>query len=472
MAGSATIVVDIGKTNAKLSLWSPEGRLIDRSVRANETCTSPAGYRRLDVAGIDAWLVESLAAWRRHGGIGRIIPVAHGAAVAVLRGGALFADPMDYEEPVDADCRRSYDEDRDPFTATGSPALPCGLNLGVQLHRLEALLGPLPEDAILLPWAQYWAWRLCGVAASEVTSLGCHSDLWFPDRGEFSALAQKRGWAARFAPLRPAAAALGTITADVASQTGLDPACEVLCGMHDSNAALVAARGHREIAGADSTVLSTGTWFVAMRTPAGPEAHSRPLSEARDCLVNVDVRGRSIPSARFMGGREFELSGGLSSFDIAGQDDTAVKLERLPALLESGAGALPTFVPGVGPFPDAEGTWYKRPDDPPARVAAAELYLALMADTALDLIGSRDHLLVEGRFANAELFVRALAALRPRQRVYTSLADHDVAYGALRLVDPLLPPTSGLKPVAALQEDLDEYARRWREQAPMARRTL
>jgi L-fuculokinase len=29
-------------------------------------------------------------------------------------------------------------------------------------------------------YPQYWAWRLCGAAASEATSLGCHTDLWHP----------------------------------------------------------------------------------------------------------------------------------------------------------------------------------------------------------------------------------------------------------------------------------------------------
>ncbi len=69
-----------------------------------------------------------------------------------------------------------------------------------------------PTERHILPWAQYWSWLLSGVAASEVTSLGCHTDLWNPLTGEASALAERRGWAARLAPLRGAGDILGTLT--------------------------------------------------------------------------------------------------------------------------------------------------------------------------------------------------------------------------------------------------------------------
>ena len=61
-----------------------------------------------------------------------------------------------------------------------------------------------------------------------------------------------------------------------------------------------------------------------------------------------------------------------------------------------------------------------------------------MADTALELVGGGQRILVEGRFAEAQVFVRALASLRPDDQVYVSNAEHDVSYGALRLIDSTL----------------------------------
>jgi sugar (pentulose or hexulose) kinase len=286
----------------------------------------------------------------------------------------------------------------------------------------------------------------------------------------FSPLAARRHWAARIAPLRAAAEPLGPISVEIAQRTGLPPGCVVLCGMHDSNAALLAAKGHAASAGTDATVLSTGTWFVAMRLlPEGVVVGPAALDGSRDCLVNVDLAGRPVPSARFMGGREAELMGGVDRFAVGAEPDTEALIERLPALIAQDSMACPGFVPGVGPFPSSRGEWHMQPDDEQDLRAAAGLYLALMADAALDLIGSRERLLIEGRFAQDLVFVRALARLRPKQQVFVSNAQQDVAYGALRLVDRYLPPLCALTPVVPLELDLGEYAARWRSRAQPAR---
>jgi sugar (pentulose or hexulose) kinase len=461
-AANRTLVLDIGKTHSKASLWGPGAELIARRVRANEQKPGPgARWPALDVHGIDAWLVESLRELAGEGPVARIVTVAHGAAGALIRDGRLYAEPMDYEIEVSPADRAEYDASRDAFARTGSPALPQGLNFGIQLHLIEKALGTFPDEVVIVPWPQYWSWRLSGVAASEATSLGCHTDLWLPAEGTFSELALRRGWAARMAPLRRAGETLGPIRAELAAATGINADCQVLCGLHDSNAALLAARGHPEVAGREATVLSTGTWFVAMRSmAAGAALDPGALDESRDCLVNVDADGRPTPSARFMGGREAELAAGLEAFR---ETDPTEMPARLPALLERGVFALPAFVAGVGPYPKARGRWIHRPEDALDRRAAIDLYLALVANTVLDLVGSRERLLVDGRFAHEVAFVRALAALRPGQRVYTSRAEHDVAYGALRLVDPNLPPASGLTTVEPLDIDLAGYAARWRE---------
>jgi sugar (pentulose or hexulose) kinase len=410
--------------------------------------------------------MDTLAACAREAHVRRIIPVGHGAAAALVRGGRLFVDPMDYEEPIGEAERGVYAAQRDPFSASGSPFLPRALNLGMQLHQIESLHGPLPADVAILPWPQYWAWRLCGVMASEITSLGCHSDLWRPTDGRFTDLAVRRGWAGRMAPLRQAGETLSTITGEVAASTGLPPDCEVLCGLHDSNAALLASRGHPELAQVDATVLSTGTWFVAMRSlPHGAAFDGGALPEFRDCLINVDVHGRAVPSARFMGGREAESIRGEGARALAEGEPTDALMRRLPDLLAGDVRAYPSFVAGVGPFPDAAGTVTRLTDDARDRRVVTGLYLAMMTDTSLTLIESTGRLLVDGRFAEDAVFVRALAALRPRQQVYTCDARNDLACGALRLVAPDLAPPSGLVRVEPLAIDLRVFADDWRRHA-------
>ena len=105
------------------------------------------------------------------------------------------------------------------------------------------------------------------------------------------------------------------------------------------------------------------------------------------------------------------------------------------------------------------------PTDPVERRSAVCLYLAMTANASLGLIGARERIVVEGRFAEAEVFVRALASLRPADAIFVSNAEHDVSYGALRLLDPERRPLSSLTRVKPLEVDLGDYARQWEREA-------
>jgi sugar (pentulose or hexulose) kinase len=461
MADGWTIVVDVGKTSSKATLWDERGICMRQRSRPNQSHTV-GEYRALDVAGIEAWLKTVLAQFSTLGPIEAIVPVAHGAGAALVKNGRLQCAPLDYEWPGVARDRALYQAECDPFVLTGSPALPAGLNLGMQLHWLDSLHSETLSSAQILPLAQYWAWVLCGVIAAEVTSLGCHTDLWRPFDRAPSELAKRRGWAERLAPITPANTVLGTLTWEWAIQTGLSPAVKVYCGLHDSNAALLGARNHHEIEDHDATVLSTGTWFIAMRTPLQDHVSRAVLQENRDCLLNVDVSGAPIPSSRFMGGREMEM---LIGPDTQSNAHSPVVLQQALHAVESGAMILPTSVPGVGPFPTANLRWVGARQEDEDAIARAHLYAALMADASLDLIGSRDTLVIDGRFSSAPVFVQALARLRSTTRVFVSSDEHGVARGALRLVNGEEADTTALDRVSPLPVDLTEYRARWRVEA-------
>jgi sugar (pentulose or hexulose) kinase len=459
----ATVVLDVGKTLTKAGLWDSTGTLIERRFRLNAR-PEARGYLALDTAGIETWLAATLRDFAQMERVGRIIPVAHGAAAALIRDGALHAPPVDYEHPIPAAIHREYDEQREPFRLTGSPALPAGLNLGAQLHFLERTRPDIwSGEPRVLPWPQYWSWRLSGCAASEVTSLGCHTDLWYPIAAGYSRTAKDRGWAQRFAPLARADAVVGPISPEWIERGGLPGDAKVLCGLHDSNAALIAARALAGAERGDMTVLSTGTWFVAMRAPSGARftgLESLPID--RDCLVNVDWRGEPIPSARFMGGREIETLMGADGLE-PGNDEVS-QVAAADAVIAKGAMILPTFAPGAGPYGQCSGRWLSRPNDPLQRWAAVCLYAALLSDAALDLIGSKDRLIVEGRFAAAALFVASLAALRPHMGVHAAPSGIDVSLGALTLLQPRLLFRGALARVGPLPLRLNEYRERWRQE--------
>jgi sugar (pentulose or hexulose) kinase len=408
----AIAVVDIGKTRRKLSLWAPDGRRL--AERDHLNAPSAANPAQLDLAGIEVWLKRVLAELARQAEITAIVPVGHGAAAVLMDGDAPVA-ALDYEAEPPAAVAAAYDRLRDPFVATLSPRLPGGLNLGAQFYWLEQLYPELwPRGGQALLWPQYWAWMLCGERASEVTSLGCHSDLWRPAERRFSDLSMRRGWAERLGPLRHAADVLGPVRPALAAELGLARTCAVHSGVHDSNAALHAARGLPELAGGPFCVVSTGTWVISMAVGgAGPAAYD----PAADMLANVDVDGRPVPTARFMGGRDYEAWMG-EALGEAGD----------PALLFRA---------------EWPADWTALPPRP--RAARAALELARRTDRALGLIAAEGPILIEGRFAADNAFVAALAMLRPGQSVYRSALADGVAAGALRLAAPDCAPAASLE---------------------------
>ena len=461
-----TIVLDVGKTLSKATLWNEAGQLAASRSRPNLRVHTDE-YPSLDTAGIESWLESVLKEFAALGPVDAIVPVAHGAAAALILEDRLECAPMDYEWQGPASDRKTYDEQRDPFALTGSPALPAGLNMGIQLHRIEALRNR--SAGRIVPWAQYWSWQLSGVIASEFTSLGCHTDLWRPYEHQPSELAIRRGWAERLAPLTPAGATLGCLNKRWTTATGLSANVEVVCGLHDSNAALMDARSHPDVQGSDATVLSTGTWFVAMRAPLPTDSlTAAKLPRNRDCLVNVDVLGSPVPSSRFMGGREIEILAGREGHAAGASSSQGAQVEVAIRAIEAGHMILPTMVPGVGPFPDAQADIGGAPQSALEAMARAHLYAALVADVSLDLIGSRDCVIVEGRFSQSPIFVRTLRSLRPDTRILVSGADNGVACGALSLIQRKGPYTP-LEPVAPLPIDVIRYREEWRERASHAR---
>ncbi|MEM5518026.1 hypothetical protein WNY37_13800 [Henriciella sp. AS95] len=466
MEANAIVVLDVGKTMSKLSLWTADGEPICREARPNERRSS-GDFDVLDVEGITPWVIDTLKSFSEQAIITKIIPVAHGAALAVVRDGKLAAQPMDYETSLPAHIAEAYAAERDAFSISGSPRLSEGLNAGAQLYWQEREIPDLLEGATLMPWAQYWAWFLSGVDRAEVTSLGCHTDLWDPLRSDYSPMAKRMGWASAFAPKAFAGNAIGTLRSELAEQTGLSQDVKIYCGIHDSNAALVAARAHDEMAEGDRTVLSTGTWFVAMRTPATPfNINTLPLD--RDCLLNVDAWSDAIPSARFMGGREIETLIGIDTRRVDIKPDQPALLDAVPGLVANGRMLQPSFAKGFGPYPNGRGRWIDMPEDWFARRSGACLYAAMLATTSLDLIGSYQTILVEGRFAEAEVIVRALASLRPNDAIYTCHAQNDVSFGALKLINPMLKPNTKLERVKPLETDLTGYFRDWKRLAEKA----
>jgi len=422
-------VIDIGKTNAKVALVDLTTLSEVALRRMANAPLRRAPYPHHDVEALWTFILNSLASLNREQRIDAISITTHGATGALVdAAGELVLPVLDYEFDGPDTLAADYDAIHPPFAETGTPRLPLGLNLGAQFFwQQKRFPAEFARAVAMLMYPQYWALRLTGVAANEVTSLGCHTDLWDPWKADFSSLVDRLDWRGLMATVRPARDRLGPILPALAVRTGLDPQTPVFCGLHDSNASLLP---HLLSDAPPFSVVSTGTWVVSMAV-GGKQV---TLDAARDTLVNVNALGNPVPSARFMGGREFSLLTDGKPLDCSGSDVLAVLARKI--LL------LPSTQRGSGPFPHQAATWLDADGmNDGQRFAAISFYLALMTATCLELIGADGPTTVEGPFARNRLFVGMLAAATARSVVASEAATGTSIGAALLASDQ--PATHG-----------------------------
>lgn len=446
-------VIDIGKSNAKLVLINrADGQALSVLSRANEIL-GDGPYPHCDVEGIWAFIVDGLKSLQAEHGVDAISITTHAATAALMVGDELALPVLDYESALPDDLRADYAQVRPAFSETLSANLPGGLNLGAQIFWQSRMFADaFSKVTSILMYPQYWAWKLTGELASEVTYLGCHTDLWNPDAGTYSSLVDVAGWTKLLPPILPAASVIGTITPDIAKQTGLDGATPVACGIHDSNASLLPYLGAVDL---PFTIVSSGTWTILMTVGGSTSG----LDGERDCLANVDAFGRPVPTARFMGGREYDI--------LMGDSRATPDVLDVAMIISNGVYSVPSFASDVGPFPKSVGRWVGPSQDlsAPHCAAAASLYLALMSEVCLGLVGMGDTIIVEGPLASNLTYCGLLAALTGK-KVYRSSDMTGTSAGAAMLLDDVSTDARSLDlgpQVTPMSVDgLREYAVHWR----------
>jgi sugar (pentulose or hexulose) kinase len=448
-------VIDIGKTNAKLALVDLS-TLTEMAVVTRPNIVQPGPpYPHYDVDGHWAFLLDALAQFHREHRIDAISVTTHGACAALLDSNGALATPiLDYEHAYPVETVNAYDAIKPDFAQTGSPKLAGGLNIGAQLHWLFASDPDLKDrTAQIVTYPQYWGHRLTGVTATDVTSIGCHTDLWNPYEGTFSSLPAELGIRDKIAPVRRPSDILGPILPEIAKATGLAPETPVCVGIHDSNASLYP---HVVSQDGPASVVSTGTWVIVMSMKTGGAA---TLDPARDTLVNVNAHEQAVASARFMGGREFEVIQQGQRVEPTKQDVSAV--------LDGPRMLLPSVETGSGPFQGSQMQWHG--DEPEVgtgqRSAALSFYLALMTGTCLKLIGGAGPTIVEGPFARNPEYLAMLNAVTARP-VLTNAAVTGTSIGAAMLLGrDEFPPKLDQFETALPLDSFRTYADLWTDMA-------
>jgi sugar (pentulose or hexulose) kinase len=210
-------VLDIGKTNVKLSACTADGAVVETLGTDNATRPGPP-WRHHDLSALNDWVPSALADLCRRHPLARVIAVGHGSA-GVLVGPDPDAGPdgavlpmIDYEQDLPPGLDAAYAPFCGSFFDRGSAVMMAATHQARQMFWMER---DRPEEFAAARWflnlAQYWAWRLSGVAVSEASMMGAQSHLWNVPEGRFAPIVAARGWARLIPPFAPAWADLGPL---------------------------------------------------------------------------------------------------------------------------------------------------------------------------------------------------------------------------------------------------------------------
>jgi sugar (pentulose or hexulose) kinase len=432
----AIAVIDIGMTNKKVAVYDPSLKVLD-SVSRGFAPILVEGLETHDLAGMEAWFLDTIAAFAKRFPIGAIAVTTHGATtVCVGEDGEPCAPCVLYtHEPGEDFQARFYAAMGDPSELqafTGTPRLSAMINPSKGLFFLkERFPEAYANSRAVLNYPQYWGFRLTGKSGAEGTYTGCHTYLWDWKAERYSSVAEKLGIARMMPfPLRSSWDVLGTVKPEIAKRAGIDRSTIVTMGIHDSNASLLPHLAKRS--GGDFILNSTGTWCVLMH----PQERFcfAPEELGKVVFFNRSAYNKPVKTAIFLGGMEYEAwtkairgACGIAASEPIPEPSEA---DYRAAVASRSDFILPEVVPGSGQFPGQAarasrgGSYYALGDivsgarvpaflrEPRKALAALNLSLAMQTLVALERagLGPRTEVFTEGGFRRNSGYNAVLAA--------------------------------------------------------------
>ena len=353
----AIAVIDIGMTNKKVAVYDDSLRQLDAQYRVFEPLIVN-GLQCHDLDAMETWFLDELAAAGKRFPVKAIAVSTHGATFVCLGKNEKAALPCVYytHEPGKDFHRRFYDRFGSTVelqAATGTPVLEAMINPAKGIFYVQDQFShDFSNVCSILPYPQYWGYRLTGKTGAESTYMGCHTYLWDQVNNCLSSVARDMG-IEQLLPekLNKSWDVLGNITPEIASKTGLPENTIVTMGIHDSNASLLPHFAKRGETG--FTLNSTGTWCVLMN-PVKQYGFA-PEELGKVVFFNISAFGTPVKTAIFLGGQEFETWTKIL-MTIHQREDFPPYDEALyrKILKEANNFLLPELLAGTGQFPGSQ----------------------------------------------------------------------------------------------------------------------
>ncbi len=294
----AIAIYDVGKTNKKLLLFDKQYSVVhEESIQLLET-KDEDGFSCEDVNALTKWVRKSFEQIQSDPRfeIKAVNFSGYGASFVYLDEDKNVIAPLyNYLKPFSSKLQKNFYQqygDESQFSkATASPVLG-NLNSGMQLYRLKYEKPELFKQvkyALHLP--QYLSFILGSSLQSDITSIGCHTNLWNFQQNKYHDWVKKENVEEKLAPIEKCNSIVGTIDKKILVGTGL----------HDSSSALIP---YFTSFNDPFILLSTGTWCISLNPFNHTLLSDYELHE--DCLCYLSYEGKPVKASRIIAGYEHE----------------------------------------------------------------------------------------------------------------------------------------------------------------------
>jgi len=293
-------IFDVGKTNKKLFLFDSQYKIVyEKSVKFPETVDED-GDACDNLESLRMNIFDSLkeVISLKEFDIKAINFSSYGASLVYIDENGNALTPLynylkEYPEKLHNQFYDTYGGVRAFTHLSASPVLG-SLNSGMQLYRIKYERPELFKKikyALHLP--QYLSYLITGIPCADITSIGCHTNLWDFTKMQYHEWVNQEGALEKLPPTLPGNKALTTNFMGNNYFVGI--------GLHDSSAALIPylVNFHEPF-----VLISTGTWCISLNP-----FNQIPLSDeelSNDCLSFMTYEGQKVKASRLFAGFEHE----------------------------------------------------------------------------------------------------------------------------------------------------------------------
>jgi len=293
-------VFDIGKTNKKVFLFNENYQIVWEQSVVFPEIVDEDGFPCEDINALKNWIVYRFAEMEalKEYNLKAINFSTYGASfVYVDQEGNNLTPLYNYLKPYPKTLKEKfyskYKGEEKFATKTASPVLG-SLNSGMQIYRLKNENTSLFDKVnYCLHLPQYLSSLLTGQFFTDITSVGCHTNLWNFKKMKYHKWLRKEDIITKIAPMHSAEETLPLLE---------NTAISVGIGLHDSSSALIPyILNFTE----PFVLLSTGTWVITMNPFNNQPLTFEELQD--DCLCFLHFQGKPVKASRLFSGNEHEV---------------------------------------------------------------------------------------------------------------------------------------------------------------------